>query len=200
MHAALADARMWEPLIPWFQGHEPISYDLRGHGQMDEANDDFHHVDDLLGLLGEQPAVLVGAGMGARVALEAAVLAPELVLGLVLLAPQLDDAPPPRVAADARADVAALVGAMERRARAVQAALEAREAPRVLALAERLEDVRCPALLVAGELDAGPGPAAVAAGLGVAVHRVPGAAGLPALEAPEPTGRLVERFLQGLSR
>ncbi len=85
MHAGIADARMWEPLVPWFQGHEPVSYDLRGHGQMDDADEPFHHVDDLLELLGERPAVLVGASLGARVALEAAVLRPGLVRGLVLL-------------------------------------------------------------------------------------------------------------------
>ena len=91
MHAALADARMWEPLIGWFQGHEPIGYDLRGHGQMDDADEPWHHVDDLLDVLDERPAVLVGASLGARVALEAAVLRPELVRGLVLLCPAIDD-------------------------------------------------------------------------------------------------------------
>lgn len=91
VHAALADARMWDPLIPWLQGHEPVSYDLRGHGQMDEADAGWHHVDDLLGLLGDSPAVVLGSSIGGRVALEAAVLRPDLVRGLVLLAPGLDD-------------------------------------------------------------------------------------------------------------
>lgn len=91
VHSALADARMWEPLIPWFQGHEPVSYDLRGHGQMDDADAPWHHVDDLLDLLGDEPALLVGSSMGGRVALEAAVLRPDLVAGLVLLAPGLPD-------------------------------------------------------------------------------------------------------------
>lgn len=91
LHAGIADARMWEPLIPWFAGHEPISYDLRGHGQMDDAEEPWHHVDDLLDLLDEQPAVLVGSSMGGRVALEAAVLRADLVTGLVLLAPELAD-------------------------------------------------------------------------------------------------------------
>lgn len=90
MHAGLADARMWDPLIPWFQGHEPVAYDLRGFGQMDDADGPWHHVDDLLGLLGDAPAVLVGASLGGRVALEAAVLRPDLVTALVLLAPGLE--------------------------------------------------------------------------------------------------------------
>lgn len=91
MHAGIADARMWDPIIPWFQGHEPVTYDLRGFGQMDDADAPWHHVDDLVELLGDAPSALVGASMGARVALEAAVLRPDLVSALVLLAPGLEE-------------------------------------------------------------------------------------------------------------
>ncbi len=147
VHGALADARTWDPLIPWFQGHEPISYDLRGHGQMDDADGDFHHVDDLLDLLEEQPAVLVGAGLGARVCVEAALLRPELVLRLVQLSPAFGDwtwEPAP--------GASGLAAAMQSRAVAVHAALAVQETARVRDVAER--GVDCPVLV----LDEASGP------------------------------------------
>jgi len=236
-HAGIADARMWEPIVPWFQGHEPIAYDLRGYGQMDDVDGPFHHVDDLLELLGEEPAVLVGASMGGRVALEAAVLRPQLVRGLVLLAPELgawawgaateaygaeeerllaaDDLDgatalnvrfwvvgPHRSPAAVPHDVLELVTAMQRRAFAVQAALDVDESPRVAGLFGRIAELRVPALVVVGEHDI---PEmheiarAVADAIAGAEHAVvPGAAHLPSLEAPERTGPLVARFLKRL--
>ena len=236
-HAGIADARMWEPIVPWFQGHEPIAYDLRGHGQMDEADGPFHHVDDLLQLLGVEPAVLVGSSMGGRVVLEAAVLRPELVRGLVLLAPGLDEwgwrdeteaygAEEERLLAAGDLDGATalnvrfwvvgpgrepgavprtvrdLVTAMQRRAFAVQTALDVEESPRVAGLLGRLTELRTPTLVAVGEHDI---PEmheiarAVAEAVDGAEHAViPGAAHLPSLEAPEGTGRLVARFLKAL--
>jgi pimeloyl-ACP methyl ester carboxylesterase len=50
----------------------------------------FTHVDDLLALLGtvtDEPAWLVGSSMGGGLALDVALVAPEMVAGLVLIAP-----------------------------------------------------------------------------------------------------------------
>lgn len=237
MHAGIADARMWEPIVPWFQGHEPISYDLRGYGQMDEADGPFHHADDLLDLLDGEPAVLVGASMGARVALEAAVLAPRLVLALVLLAPAFEDwewSAATRAYGEAEErflaagdldeatalsvrfwvvgagrssdavprEVLELVTAMQRRALAVQGALRAPESPRVAALRERLPEITAPVLVVVGEHDI-----TEVHEMAQAIHaelpqaqfaQIRGAAHLPALEAPEPTGRLIAHFLKAI--
>ena len=237
MHAAVADARMWDPVIPWFTGHEPISYDLRGHGQMDDADEPWHHVDDLLDVLDDAPAVLVGSSMGGRVALEAAVLAPELVLGLVLLCPGLDEwawsaeteahgveedrllaagdldaatalnvrfwvVGPGRERKAVPRDVLGLVTAMQRRAFTIQTALGVEETPRVGDLLSRLREVRATTLVAVGEYDIPDMHAisrAVADAIDGAEHAViPGAAHLPSLEAPEPTGERVAAFLKRL--
>ncbi len=236
MHAAIADARMWEPIVPWLTGHQPISYDLRGHGQMDEeADGPWHHVDDLLGLLDDEPAVLVGASTGCRVVLEAAVLRGDLVPGLVLLGPLLADWEPSAesaaflrererlLAAGDHAGAAALtvrywvvgpgrapsavprdvrehVTAMQRRALAVQAALGVEERPRVSDLPLRLGEIRAPTLVAVGQHDIPEMHAAshaIVDALDRAEHVVlPGTAHLPALEAPERTGRRVAAFLK----
>lgn len=58
-----------------------VTYDRRGYGRSIEAGttDLDGHVDDLLGLLGEEPAVLFGHSMGGVVALVAAARRPDLV-------------------------------------------------------------------------------------------------------------------------
>ena len=238
MHAGVADSRMWDPLIPWLQGHEPVSYDLRGFGQTDDADEPWHHVDDLLGLIGEQPAVLIGASMGGRVALEASLLRPDLVRGLVLLAPGLTDwewsaeseaygAEEERLLAAGDLDgatalnvrfwvvgagrepdvvprdVIALVTAMQRRAFAVQLALDFEEEPRVTDLVARIFEIRAPTLVAVGEHDI-PEMRAMARWTadtipGAQYTVIPGSAHLPSLEAPERTGRQVARFLKAIA-
>jgi pimeloyl-ACP methyl ester carboxylesterase len=68
----------------------PVTYDRRGFGETPLSPAPFSHVDDLLALLeavAEKPAWLVGSSMGGGLALDAALMAPELVAGLVLIAP-----------------------------------------------------------------------------------------------------------------
>ena len=81
---------MWEPQLEVLRaaGHRVLAPDLRGFGQQEMEPVPFSHVRDVEALL-DAPAAVVGNSMGGRVALELAVLRPELVERLVLIAPGL---------------------------------------------------------------------------------------------------------------
>jgi pimeloyl-ACP methyl ester carboxylesterase len=93
MHAVLARALA-------DRGHRVVTLDLLGHGDSDRPTDKWRYsmptfgaqVVALLGELGADEAVLLGTSLGANVALETAVLAPERVRGLVVEMPVLDHA------------------------------------------------------------------------------------------------------------
>jgi 3-oxoadipate enol-lactonase len=89
VHAGIADARMWGPLMPELTAHHRvIRYDLRGYGRSALPRGDFSHVEDLAAVvtaLADQPVHLVGASLGGRVALDLALARPALVGSLVLL-------------------------------------------------------------------------------------------------------------------
>ena len=91
LHAGVTDRRGWNQVVPQLtHALSPVTYDRRGFGQTPVAPVPFSHVDDLLALLratADEPAWLVGSSMGGGVALDAALIAPELVAGLVLIAP-----------------------------------------------------------------------------------------------------------------
>lgn len=91
VHAGVADRRMWEPQWPAFvASHRTIRYDLRGYGESLPPSGPWSHHADLLGLLGEidvDRAHIVGASMGAGIAVEAALAQPQTVASLVLVAP-----------------------------------------------------------------------------------------------------------------
>jgi pimeloyl-ACP methyl ester carboxylesterase len=63
-------------------------YDRRGYGRSrhpgDDALDVAGHVDDLLSVLGDDPAVVLGHSFGGVIALAAAATAPDLVRGVVV--------------------------------------------------------------------------------------------------------------------
>jgi 3-oxoadipate enol-lactonase len=108
IHAGVADARMWEPLLPALtRTHRVVRYDMRGFGRTRSAAGTFSSARDLAGLLDAldvAQAHVVGASFGGRVALELAATAPERVLSLVLLAaglPDIDPTPPLQAFADA---------------------------------------------------------------------------------------------------
>jgi 3-oxoadipate enol-lactonase len=99
IHAGIADSRMWDPQIEALsREHHVIRCDLRGFGQTVTAPGPFTDWEDLAHLcdaLGIDAAVVIGASMGARVAVELALERPNLVSALVLVAPGLfPDAPP----------------------------------------------------------------------------------------------------------
>jgi len=109
VHAGVADARMWEPLLPALTaGHRVVRYDMRGFGRTRSAPGRFAAARDLAGLLdalGIARAHVVGASFGGQVALELAATQPTRVASLVLLAPALPDmAPTPALQAYADAE------------------------------------------------------------------------------------------------
>lgn len=94
--------------------HTCITMDLRGHGQSEPASGDLTMADfardaiALLEALNIEGAVLVGHSMGTRIAMEAALQAPERVSGLVLVDGSKIEADAEEVGKEIRAAVEAL--------------------------------------------------------------------------------------------
>jgi pimeloyl-ACP methyl ester carboxylesterase len=99
------DASGWRPQVEGLRGeHTVITYDHRGVGASGPLGEGALELDvladdaaSLLAYLGTGPALVVGASMGAAVALELALRQPVAVRGLVLIAPVLE--PDPRLTA-----------------------------------------------------------------------------------------------------
>jgi 3-oxoadipate enol-lactonase len=92
LHAGVADRRMWEPLWPALSlERDVVRLDLRGFGDSGRRPDwvlaPVDDVIDTLDVLGIERCHLVGASFGAGVAVEVALLRPELVESLLLSAP-----------------------------------------------------------------------------------------------------------------
>jgi 3-oxoadipate enol-lactonase len=81
---------MWHPQVEVLQtaGYRVLAPDLRGFGQELLEAAPFSYVRDVEALL-DGPAAVVGSSLGGRVALELAVLRPQLLERLVLIAPGL---------------------------------------------------------------------------------------------------------------
>src|SRR4051794_26602665 len=102
LHGLLFSQYMHETLARALaeRGHRVVTLDLLGHGESDRPREKWRYsmpafgreVLALLDELGEPEAVLMGTSLGANVALEAAVAAPERVRGLVIEMPVLDHA------------------------------------------------------------------------------------------------------------
>ena len=90
LHAGIADSRMWKPQVDVLQtaGYRVLAPDLRGFGQQVLEPAPFSYVRDVEALL-DGPTAVVGNSLGGRVALELAVLRPDLVERLVVIAPGL---------------------------------------------------------------------------------------------------------------
>jgi pimeloyl-ACP methyl ester carboxylesterase len=91
LHAGITDRRSWTEVDQRLtQSATPVTYDRRGFGGTPISQAPFSHVDDLLAVLeavADVPTWLVGSSMGGGLALDAALVAPELVAVLVLIAP-----------------------------------------------------------------------------------------------------------------
>jgi pimeloyl-ACP methyl ester carboxylesterase len=160
-----------------------IRYDLRAHGQSDLPRAPFSHVDDLFELLDElhvDKAALIGLSAGSTIALDATLHAPDRITRLVLAAPAIGgyaskERPAfftPLVAAleardyvnaaevmlasplfqvpdGARALVRSMVTENDRLWTVPRELMKGPERP----AAERLEEIRTPALVLVGEHD-----------------------------------------------
>jgi len=90
VHAGIADSRMWDDQVETFSKHyRVVTYDLRGYGQSAPAAGEFSHYSDLVALmdaLDVRCCVLVGCSIGGGVVMDAALSAPDRVVGLVVVA------------------------------------------------------------------------------------------------------------------
>nr|MCW2727827.1 hypothetical protein [Aeromicrobium sp.] len=92
LHAGVADRRAWAGVTASLDADDLdiVAYDRRGYGATPAADDPsaFTHVDDLLAVLdgvGFGEALLVGNSMGGALALDAALLHPSRIAGIVLI-------------------------------------------------------------------------------------------------------------------
>ncbi|GID91442.1 alpha/beta fold hydrolase [Amorphoplanes digitatis] len=92
IHAGVADRRMWDPQWDVLGSeHDVVRLDLRGFGESTAApQGSLSHVDDVLSTLshlGVGRCHLVGSSLGAGVAFEVTLTAPQLVQSLLLCPP-----------------------------------------------------------------------------------------------------------------
>lgn len=102
LHGLFMPRRMQQPLARAMaaQGLHVVTLDLLGHGRSDQPADPLvysmsafaEQVVELLDHLGAERAVVGGTSLGANVALETAVLAPQRIAGLVVEMPVLNNA------------------------------------------------------------------------------------------------------------
>src|SRR4051794_37021898 len=102
LHGLLLSQKMHRPLARALaaRGNRVVTLDLLGHGRSDRPRDMTKYsmtqygeeVVALLDHLDVREAVVAGTSLGANTALEAAVLAPERVRGMVVEMPVLDNA------------------------------------------------------------------------------------------------------------
>ncbi|HXL89014.1 MAG TPA: alpha/beta hydrolase [Streptosporangiaceae bacterium] len=99
LHEGVTDRRGWAEVARLLSGTATVvAYDRRAFGESAPGTEAFTHVDDLLAVLDEVAdgkVWLVGASAGGGVALDAALVAPDRVAGLVLFAPAVSGAPEP---------------------------------------------------------------------------------------------------------
>ncbi|HEY1818694.1 MAG TPA: alpha/beta hydrolase [Trebonia sp.] len=105
LHEGVSDRRGWaevaELLAPELT---VVAYDRRGYGQTPVAAGPFSHLDDLLAVIDRacaDPVWLVGASAGGGLALDAALVAPHRVAGLVVMGTAVSGEPEPELDADA---------------------------------------------------------------------------------------------------
>jgi len=97
VHAGITDCTLWDrEFAALSERGRVVRYDVRGFGRSAEPDGDYFDHDDLLAVMdatGARTAVLVGASNGGRIVLDAALSAPDRVLGLVLVGSALPGTP-----------------------------------------------------------------------------------------------------------
>ena len=98
LHAAVADKRMWRAQMESIgENSKAIAYDRRGFGETLYKEEEFSSVADLFTVIDtfaeNKRPILVGSSQGGRIALDAALLHPSRIRGLVLIAPNIAGAP-----------------------------------------------------------------------------------------------------------
>ncbi|HSC77373.1 MAG TPA: alpha/beta fold hydrolase [Candidatus Acidoferrales bacterium] len=93
LNAGGLDCRMWDDQFAAFAEHYRVTrYDYRGWGRSEAVREKFSHIEDLRALLDflkADAAILVGATLGGRLAIDFALAHPRRVRALVLSAPWL---------------------------------------------------------------------------------------------------------------
>jgi pimeloyl-ACP methyl ester carboxylesterase len=93
IHPGFWDSRVWDPQFDAFSRfHDTIRYDLRGYGRSDPPGRPYSELRDLLTLLERldvRRCAIVGCGSGGRLAIDAAIAAPEKIDAIVPVAPVL---------------------------------------------------------------------------------------------------------------
>jgi len=106
LHEGVADRRGWAEVAGLLAPElTVVAYDRRGYGQTPPSTGPFSHLDDLLAVLaraGAGPVWLAGASAGGGLALDAALVAPGRVAGLVVMGTAVSGAPEPELDAATR--------------------------------------------------------------------------------------------------
>ena len=101
LHEGVADRRGWAEVAGLLAPElTVVAYDRRGYGQTPHSTESFSHLDDLLAVIGHvgaSPVWLVGASAGGGLALDAALVAPHRVEGLVVMGTAVSGAPEPEL-------------------------------------------------------------------------------------------------------
>lgn len=99
LHAGVTDRRGWFATAERLAGQASVvSYDRRGFGDSRPSRVPYSDMKDMIEVLDQTvgaPAWLVGSSMGGQLALDAALVHPDRVAGLVLIAPSVSGAPAP---------------------------------------------------------------------------------------------------------
>ena len=106
LHEGVADRRGWAEVAGLLAPElTVVAYDRRGYGQTPVSTEPFSHLDDLLAVLdhaGVGPVWLADASAGGGLALDAALVAPRRVAGLVVMGTAVSGAPEPALDADTK--------------------------------------------------------------------------------------------------
>ncbi len=117
LHANVCDSRMWRAQVDacGAGGTMAVAYDRRGFGETVTETEPYSPVADLLTVIDAvadgRPAILVGCSQGGKIAIDAALLHPSRVAGLLLVSPSVGGAPEPEYTPEMRGLLARLKAA-----------------------------------------------------------------------------------------